>query len=52
MRHKTTTPRSVKKPALKKETIRQLDLRPLSADELAGVAGGTYWPRYTCHCTA
>lgn len=38
-----------RKPELKKETIRQLDLRPLSADELAQVAGGGY--KRSCYCT-
>jgi hypothetical protein len=38
-----------RKPELKKETIRQLDLRPLSTDELAQVAGGGY--KATCCCT-
>lgn len=35
---------------LKKETVRALDRRTLSDDQLAQVAGGTYIPRQTCRC--
>jgi bacteriocin-like protein len=55
MRHKTTRQRrGDRKPTLKKETIRELTVT-LTDEELAQVAGGTaltYWPRYTCQCTA
>jgi hypothetical protein len=36
--------------AVKKETIRHLELRPLSNDQLAQVAGGTWQPRKSISC--
>lgn len=46
MRKKQDTPR--RKPRLKKESLRNLDLPDLSPDQLAQIAGG--WRPPSCPC--
>ncbi|HEU5059897.1 MAG TPA: hypothetical protein VFU21_25375 [Kofleriaceae bacterium] len=45
--HRTPT----RKLELRKETVRALDQKVLDDQQLAQVAGGTWYPRKSCNCT-